>query len=217
ANKQTAEAEGKVEGWKDAIRDAAKEAGIARDDVRELAGALRGLPRSVRVRILLNTSQAYQDWLTFVTSLNAPLIARLIALGFTGRVGGATSPGGGGGGADGGGGSGSRQQLGAEAGAIVGAQIGAIVRRPVVVAGEGHRLSRFGAGAEAIVPLDARGIAILAEALTIALRRVSWPGVEEMRAAARAIARAAAEPRPLVLDRRRFLRQADYEGLARGW
>jgi hypothetical protein len=56
-------------------------------------------------------------------------------------------------------------------GGIVRAAHGLIARGPVILAGEGSYATPFGQGAEAVLPLDSRGIGILAKALGMALER----------------------------------------------
>lgn len=57
------------------------------------------------------------------------------------------------------------------AGGIVAGQSGFITQGPVLLVGEGRYRTFAGRGAEAVIPLDERGIAILAEALTRAMGR----------------------------------------------
>jgi hypothetical protein len=73
-------------------------------------------------------------------------------------------------------GPGSAQQLGSAQGGIVRAAHGLIARGPTLLVGEGAYSTPFGRGTEAVLPLDSRGIGILAKALGMALERSGGRG-----------------------------------------
>ncbi|MGH2555487.1 MAG: hypothetical protein ACRDHO_07205, partial [Actinomycetota bacterium] len=60
-------------------------------------------------------------------------------------------------------------------GGIARAQHGMIARGPTVLVGEGQYATPFGRGAEAILPLDSRGIGVLATAIGMAVDKRGRP------------------------------------------
>jgi hypothetical protein len=95
-------------------------------------------------------------------------------------------------------------QVGTATGGIVTAASGLVTRGPTILAGEGAYSTFAGKGAEAVIPLNGRGIDILGEAIRRASGKMKDSGSRTMNI----------ELRP---DRRRFTDAIDYDAQYRGW
>lgn len=154
---------------KDAIADIkayGKATGVSKGIVNDLIGEVRGLnaeyrltPHEVATKIHADVSQAI-DVLGFFRNLLDSITGTFTTVINTVRVGAAIA--------------GAREAAGYAAGGIVPLAAGGITQAPTLLVGEGTRRTFAGRGAEAIIPLNAEGTAILGEAVAQGLNRSSF-------------------------------------------
>lgn len=175
------------------ILETARASGIAEGDIRDYIKQLKLTPKQIRTLLQLEgVDQATNELDRFFRRFDGRVINTRLGITTPSEIDGS-----------------GRVVVEEASGAIIRAQRGLIARRPALLVGEGRSPTRWGPGAEAVIPFDARGIAILAEVFETALRRITPTGVES--------GHTMIVERPVLLDRRRFLRQQDYEPLSRGW